>query len=1106
MRASLRLTLWLLCFAHTAALAQSGAKPARLAILAADPALGAASDVLTAALSSDSTVSLLERNEIDRVLSEQRLTASGLATQNGARLGRLLAADGLVFLETAKINDNPTLTVRIVAAGPGVIVGACYDKNPPEDLQKWAADLAERVHALAPKLSVAAGQAIPVSVLNLRSSLPMREARDLERELTLLLIHRLASEPQCFVLERVQMEKLAFEKALASGSPPDFWTSSCVVDGEISASASNAVVVKLRLERAGRDPQTVQAEGSAKHLPELAELLASELLLRLGRSSPVQPWQPVEEGRRFYAEAKSAFQAGLLEESLAAAESSRILGFASLDLRELLLNLYASKMIRVKDRSPVKSVPAGEVDLESALQGLNLYAAFLRENIPVRSNSRGGAAYALGPSLFCNASRVLRWYRENGLYSSRQDDLELLREDIRNTAQLYLTKEATNNSCEFYCVMACYAPYWYDDPAQVFQAYDAALAPHFNDYAYSISWVRHHLAQYRDKPYLFGAQDLNLRVPWLVDWQGTGEARLKDLWRGFVQKRVQSAVLNDRLDGWLLAYHGTESEEERAAFVERAKTDLWANRQMVATNVVTMAITTELIASLPFSEDFRFQILNYYLGEGWFPDQFFLNACLGATWNENHAHAATLYQSLQGFEKRLGLTGPNIHGNGNDVFHFQDMLVRAFPDLREPPSQGLNVTMSWPPAGAAPARNLPASTTRQVLFAGGAIWVSADENYPNDFQTTFTRVELPSFRTTVLPAPFRIPRTQVVTAADEFNHSFAVSGEWLFWVQKGRLARCALATGKWDETEAPANQFPLLKFVNDSLYYAFPTQPRQWAYQPQDSGILRIDPRTLKMDVLASSRRKPAVSRLDDVPPYFVYDVFSGPENRLYASVLSGLIARDLGELYCFSGAENQWSLVHSEAAYNFVPYRAVPFGGGNVIQPIGCAVERAFILWQNGSVDFLFPDPYGRRKPLPARWPAQSPLWEHTPWNPVVATTDGNDLWVLGPRQKMDPAPLNLYLFQKGGSERRVIPLNFPSASTDNYPTMDSGPAQLLGTPDGLVIAGTGDTAFWFLPKQALQAFVDQSIPPGKTASTETAEAPGRIFPRPTNLVPSQP
>jgi hypothetical protein len=250
------------------------------------------------------------------------------------------------------------------------------------------------------------------------------------------------------------------------------------------------------------------------------------------------------------------------------------------------------------------------------------------------------------------------------------------------------------------------------------------------------------------------------------------------------------------------------------------------------------------------------------------------------------------------------------------------------------------------------------------------------------------------------------------------------------------------------------------------------------------------------------------VGRLDDVPPYFVYDLFSGPDNHLYASVLSGANSRNLGELYTYSESDKQWSLVHPEAAYNFVPYRAAPFAGGNILQPIGSPVERAFILWQNDSAEFLFPDPfhYQRRNALPARWPAQPLLWEHTPWNPVVATTDGNDLWVLGPRQKMDPAPLNLYLFKKGDPECKWIPLNFPSAKTDNYPTMDSGPAQLLGTPEGLVIAGTGDTAFWFVPMRTLLAYVDKNFPPGRTAQAEAAEASAPILPRPANNIPSRP
>jgi hypothetical protein len=435
-------------------------------------------------------------------------------------------------------------------------------------------------------------------------------------------------------------------------------------------------------------------------------------------------------------------------------------------------------------------------------------------------------------------------------------------------------------------------------------------------------------------------------------------------------------------------------------------------------------------------------------------------------------------------------------------------LVRTFPDLREPPSKGLPVTLSWPPVVPAQANGLPASWPRQILFAGGAVWVSADEIAKDGFHTAITRVELPGFQTRVWNAPSTIPLPAGGGPLNDFTHAFAVSGDWLFWVHDGRLARCALAAGKWEEIEVPATRFPLLKSVGDFLYYAFPTQSRQWAYQPQDSGILRIDPRTLKVEVLASSRRKPAVGRLDDVPPYFVYDLFSGPGNHLCASVLSGPMPRILGELYCFSEGESQWNLAHPEAVYNFVAYRAVPFSGGTVIQPIGWPVERAFILWQNDSTEFLFPDPYHYqlRRAFPARWPAEPLLWEHTPWNPVVATTDGNDLWVLGPRQKMDPAPLNLYLFKKGDPERKWIPLNFPSAKTDNYPTMDSGPAQLLVTPEGLVIAGTGDTAFWFVPMRSLLAYVDKNFPPGRMAQAEAAEAPVPILPRATNSIPSQP
>ena len=905
------------------------------------------------------------------------------------------------------------------------------------------------------------------------------------------------------MLERVEMEKLAFEKAITGGRSSDFWTACCVIDGEITQAANDAVSIRLRLERPGRSPESAQASGSTGDLRALIESLAGELMRQMEQGGLATPWDPADEARRFYMEAKSAFGAGLSAQALAAAEASQVLGYQSPALKELLLNLYVPKMFTADQRSPVKSVPAEHVDLNSALTALDIYDALLDEHVPVRWGSRGREAYELGPSALWSASRIIRWYRENGLYRSREEDLEALRKSIRHAAQLLLAAQS-NASWDFFCVMACYAPYWYDEPAQALKAYDAVLAPSFNGNAFAISWVRHHLTQYRDKPNLFGTEGLDLRTSWLIGWRAMNDQGLKDLWREYVQRRVKSPVLNDRLDGRLLAFYSTDSPEAQAAIAEQAMADIWANRQTVVSNRMTFGITTELIADLYCAEEFRYKLLNCFLREGRYTDYGFFSACFGSGFT-NRTHAATLLESMREFEQRVWPSGPDAHGVYNNFHGFEARLVNAFPDLREPSVDGLHVTLSWPRLNPSAAKTFSKYWPRQVLYADGALWVSGDEVLSNVFQTTFTRVELPDFTTRVFKAPFSIPQPDG-NAMNGFNHAFVVAGGSLFWAHDSRLVRCRLATGQWDQAEVPTARFPLLKFLGDSLYYAFPSQPHQWAYQPTVSGVLRIDPGSLKVDILASSRRKPAQSCLDDVPAYFVYDLFSGPGNSLYASLFSGGAIRPLGELYRYSEKERQWSLVHPEVAYNFVRYRAVPFNGGNVVQPVGCALERSFILYQNGTLEFLFPDPYQRRQPLPTRWPTQSPLWQHAPWNPVVATSDGNELWVLGPRLKTRPAPLNLYLFKKGAAERKTIPLYFASPATDNYPSNDSGPIQLISVPAGLVLAGTGDTAFWFLPTRDLQAFLALRDQPDPASNGTRLAAPGLGRPRAVGMTSSKP
>src|SRR3984885_11440967 len=126
--------------------AQTFSPPARLAILAEGPA-EAAGDVLTAELSSQTNLQLLERNEIEKVYREQGLSAGN---KDYLKLGQILGADGLLLLESVVAGTNQLanlpfaaekpkiLNVRLVAIKPGVVLTAEKYSLLTKDLPEWS--------------------------------------------------------------------------------------------------------------------------------------------------------------------------------------------------------------------------------------------------------------------------------------------------------------------------------------------------------------------------------------------------------------------------------------------------------------------------------------------------------------------------------------------------------------------------------------------------------------------------------------------------------------------------------------------------------------------------------------------------------------------------------------------------------------------------------------------------------------------------------------------------------------------------------------------------------------------------------------------------------
>ena len=186
-------------------------EPVRLALISESGEASTASDVLTAKLSGNSKIHLLERDEIEKVYREQGLSA---ANKDYLKLGRILGADGLLLLNIVRTPQTTNLTARLIAVKPGVVLTDGSFPWPLKDTSLWAESATIYLNSFLPKLTVLVKDAIPLSVVNLRSAIQSTDAQETEHQLKLLVIQRLSHERQFFVLERQRMQLLGEEKEL----------------------------------------------------------------------------------------------------------------------------------------------------------------------------------------------------------------------------------------------------------------------------------------------------------------------------------------------------------------------------------------------------------------------------------------------------------------------------------------------------------------------------------------------------------------------------------------------------------------------------------------------------------------------------------------------------------------------------------------------------------------------------------------------------------------------------------------------------------------------------------------------------------------------------
>jgi hypothetical protein len=434
-----------------------------------DPALRNEAALLTAALGSDSSLKLVEREQMDKILAEQKLAAGGMTHADSVRLGKLLRANGVLVLQKAVLNGKPQVALRLVAVEPGVVVADRQYSAEVISSDGIATIILPAFKPLWPKLSVVAGAAIPISVAGIHALVDTPASKELERELTLLLIHRLTREPE-FIRPGAEKHGIPRrgKEPPGSGTASAFLTGRCLAEGSLVGNGRRAVAITLRLQFPGsNESREVRAEGPRNDRAALMDDLAKEVLVALRKTSFSPAWSAADEAKAFQSQAAWAWGSSALPGSAGRLRTSWALGGRGDDLSELRLKAYC--LAAYPNWGTLRAGPyhngyyprAMDVRkepqrLEYAIRAVEILLDQLQTQPRVeRPYSRfddgaGGARdhqdyRILSARVLLSTSRVLRTFYEDSATAGHEERLAYLRRLLRDVAAILIRDGGTTD-------------------------------------------------------------------------------------------------------------------------------------------------------------------------------------------------------------------------------------------------------------------------------------------------------------------------------------------------------------------------------------------------------------------------------------------------------------------------------------------------------------------------------------------------------------------------------------------------------------------------------------------------------------------------------------
>jgi hypothetical protein len=999
--------------------------------------------LVMAELSSSPTVTLVERDDLAKIGDEAKVQQ--LASSDGAALGKLASADGLIFLDQRPDGAH----VRFTAINLGY---ALFDDPIPSGINAAleARAIAHLVAADVKKLKLDPVKAIPISVLNLRVNAASADPATLERALTAVLESRLASVPEYVVLERRHADTLGFERSL--GTPDPLLQGAYLIDGSITSPVSVTgdldVALRMRSPKDGKEI-TLNFKGTTADLPALVGRMGSAIGLAIGSATSPSQWQPAAEAREFLQEGIWGWQHHDPRAALEALDSAALLGETASDLLAIRVQVlcllagqqpyfYGGKELAPEPipldervgliRRAMDDLRVYQHDGEKKLQIFNT-----NRNIEVRTGDLHGEVLKEGLVILSLVDPA----------SPMTNDL---RQELRDLAGF---DSAHGKFPEFYGT----------EPDDLSNSLDEELAYYRVRATTQIHWLPSVNADHFCERFLKTPEEQNAGYD-----------------------RFAQGLLADpkgRLFGLLLQARGPDAETRDAAYAQFLN-ELWTRRDELVKDGVLQAYLSQA-ANLP--EDLRrkgmkqaMPMLHFGLAQNDMEaTQIFRFLWLPSAFPPEEAPA--IWREFQDWQVRRMAKLKGLQEQGIDVQAslYEQQFLAVFPqsagDAGEKEGPRLTVDKFWSPG--AKFANRQDYNIFQVSSSQDCIWVLADAKTPSG--AGLFKIRLSGWASDLLDTecgnrPY-----------DAFSTSHGIFVTYGKYPDGGGpiqtfLKRYDTDTHAWTTRRISDITAGSFYCVDDQLYFDL------WTVfgNTEEGGLARYDWDADKLTILASSRRKPALNPFDDRAGYQIHGLFLGPGNRLCVNADGGV--------YYVHDQPGQW-----EPVFDFAQFVGVQTQG-----------RQTLVISQNGEIVLLDadkpdivplmvpPEPEDWRKvqgspklvKQAADWASRAQWTAQPQWKPLFRELpytgyhDGHLFFLQSPDNQRKY--FQLLWFTPGTARPRTIPLRFLAHSSEdeamktNWPTFPGDWRLFMLTTDkGICFHNLH--AVWFLPFEDIETFVKE-------------------------------